>query len=373
MNTKNFTPINPDQYSGSKKQKTRALISLAVVGALLLTAAVVAYFVITGNPERVIEKMIYQVWDKRTFAYSLALEGNYKPKNESTGESSSLASQIKGIINAKDMRDTKSSSVVKFIKVKIFNFFELAFYPDFETRIFKDKIYGRLQNPPQNPFIDLSSVKGEWVELANYSEDVNLPKKSSPTKDEIKKIAKRFRELKIISIKKTLPSEIINKLKTRHYIFELNPEKLIDWMVETDKIVNETPLPEKSLRTIRDFFKDLNIQEAQIWVSKKDNTPKKLYLKFKIDEKNYSTPGEFNLDFKLEFISFEETNVEIPKNAKPLEEIDRKVGTYYLQPQPTLQPKKDKKISQCEEIKKKLGKGKTTQDYFRCLLQPAEL
>ncbi|MFA6953686.1 MAG: hypothetical protein WC270_03830 [Patescibacteria group bacterium] len=220
---------------------------------------------------------------------------------------------------------------------------------DSELRYTQKKLYLILRQIPAVPFVDLSAFKGQWFSLdatnaeQNYGLNLEDTTKGLPNQQETEKLkteigilAKHAIKTKALALKKVGTEKIngqdtqrINILIKRDNFSEMVRTYRADAsnrkvsVIQIENLLNELNTPLTSEEWVAsDYVKEISLN---LWLNKSDSSPRKIELSLvvvPINPSNDIREKQFRitLSLALDHIN-EQPTVDIPQNAKPIEEI----------------------------------------------------
>lgn len=333
-----------------------------VINKILVLALIISLFTMSGkvfayknpptlSPEKVIEQMAKNLTEVKSLEYSGEVSMKFDngdfltgghSLSESAADSKSTAKKdarikinFSGVSNVTDLQNTMNS-------------FFLSFNTDalsggnssvgLEARSIGKIMYIKLHDIPNLGFIDLGSLKGQWIkididELQKELGIDNLEKKSNEgrqkknegvsdlSKEQIKKLEVLSKKSRIIKIIKKFANKEIDGVETHHYTFIVDKGNLRKTIIEGTKIIENRKLTKKELSKLDEDLKSITPYKGEIWIGKKDLLPYKLSLNT-VFAKTSASKNSGTVSFVLTLKNFNKLiQVDVPQQTRPIKEV----------------------------------------------------
>jgi hypothetical protein len=174
--------------------------------------------------------------------------------------------------------------------------------------------------------LDVSKMENQWIEvdlgeISDLSEE-----KIAENKKMLQEIVELFGEKEFLKIKEKFPDDKIGDKKVYHFLVSLNVEVIEDLLPDLfdilskyneDETFSETD-KEEFIKKFKESSEKIGKMDFELWIGTKDY----LLYRFKIEEE-ITTEGETaQITVNCDLSDFnQEVNIEIPENAKSIEEI----------------------------------------------------
>ncbi len=352
MNNKTFVPSVSTSEAPQKRKRSiflkifAGLIILAIAGlglALVTRAYNPLWNPFRPSPEKVLAKTVSQMKELKTYHNKTAFVIDSKNKEEVKIEGDfSGDSDITNSDNSKSAGKFNLKLAMEGMQISLAG----------EGKEIGEDAYFKLTTIPVLPMleplfalmgVDLQEFKNQWVKFDEESVKEIFPsempkefeKKLEEQKKEKKEMKEKIKKLiankKLYFLKTELADEKIGKVKTYHYILELDKEKVKKLIPEfLNIIIGEEEIrtmpgdQEKIQEEINQSFDKTGEITAEIWIGKKNYCLYKLNLEKEIDlaifEKNKK--GTVTVNFITEFNKFNKLiEITAPEEFKTIEEI----------------------------------------------------
>ena len=232
----------------------------------------------------------------------------------------------KGGIDITDQSTPKSaqtfSLTAQAAKVPVFNV-------GVEVRTIGTDGYAKLTEFSDFGFFDLSGLKNVWIkaseEQINQEVTTQTGREALDKLDErqVKELTAAAKESKVVKVKR-LKNEDIDGVAARHYRYEIQKDRLRDFIPRANQIIYQQPLSEEETNEIADSFNSFEFLPGEAWVGKQDKLPHKMTLG--ISPKDKSTVGDVLLSISAKDFGRPVT-VDVPEGAKTVEEASSLLET----------------------------------------------
>lgn len=339
---------NPQPFSTFSPQPQKKIYKLllaafSIIGVLAIGGGAFAYFYYFQSPERIIQRMTARFVEITSLEYSGEIRaevdtGNFlgsgnlsQPSQPSVArKASNFSLNFTGVSDVKDLNNPQGSFS---FNINTDALTEGQFNFGLEIRQIGKIIYVKISDVPNLVFFDLSAVKNQWVKidtealkkqfgLEKLEEQLKEAQKQQElTPEQIEKLKEAVQQAKIFTITQKLASEKINGVNTHHYKFTIDKEGIKKLVTDISQIVQNKTLTEEELADLNKSLEAIELPGGEIWIGKKDLLPYKVSLSSTIKETEQAkTSGKIN--FTLLFKNFNKpVQIDIPAQAKPLEEI----------------------------------------------------
>lgn len=326
-----------------KANKTLLAI-ISVIGMLVIGGGALAYFYYFQSPEKIVQRMATKLADVESLEYSGEIKAEVDASSltggtsllqpvqptEATKKASNFSINFNGVSNVKDLNNPQGSFS---FNINTDALTEGQFNFELEVRNVGKIIYVKISDVPNLGLFDLSAVKNQWVKidtealkkqfgLEKLEEQLKEAQKQQElSPEQIEKLKEAIQQAEILKITQKLPSEKINGVSTHHYKFAIDKQGIKKLTTDISQIVQNKALTEKELADFDKSLEAIELPEGEIWIGKKDLLPYKVSLSSTIKETEQSkTSGK--ISFTLLFKNFNKpVQIDIPAQAKPLEEV----------------------------------------------------
>lgn len=334
---------NLEPPTKSRVRSKLPVIILSIIGVLVIGGGVFAYFsYFRQTPEKVLGKMMENLSLAKAWEYSGEIKISYKVDDkmmqaynlsalETALASSSKISQ--GTINFSGATtDYNTPGKAK-------SRFSINFRPDINQSkamalgleiISEDKLaYLRLTSLPELGTINLDFLKNQWVKISpdSLKSDLGLertPATSSASSLIAERIAKLETLLKssdIFQVSGQLPDENIDGLDSYHYQLSVNRDNLQKFLIAASEIASDKKMTAAKQAELQKAIAQADFSNLEIWVSKKEHIPTKLFLAIDIKEADGSASGK-KMSLTLLFKNFNQPiDIQAPESFKTVQEI----------------------------------------------------
>lgn len=228
----------------------------------------------------------------------------------------------KGGIDLKDHANPKTSQTFNLTaqeaKVPVLNY-------GLEVRTIGTEGFARLTEGSGFDLIDLSPIKNVWIKASSEEIDQQVSSQTGQEaldkldENQIKELTEAAKQSKLVTVKK-LSDEDIDGISARHYRYEIQKDKLKDFIPRANQIIYQKPLSQEEVDEISDSFNEFDFLPGEAWVGKQDKLPHKMTLG--ISPKDKSLFGDVLLSVSAKDFN-QPVAVEAPEGAKTLEEVER--------------------------------------------------
>ena len=174
--------------------------------------------------------------------------------------------------------------------------------------------------------LDISKMENQWIELDVGEMSDLSEEKIAESKKMLEEIAELFEGKEFLKINEKFPDDKIGDKKVYHFLVSLNVEviegllpDLLDILSEYDEDGAFSEIDkEEFIENFRESSEKIEEMDFELWIGTKDY----LLYRFKVEEE-ITTEGEtakITVDCDLSDFD-QEINIEIPENAKSIEEI----------------------------------------------------
>jgi len=335
-----FSTFSPQPQ---KKFNKALLASILIIGALVIGGGAFAYFYYFQSPEKVVQRMTAKLAEIKSLEYSGEIKAEVDASNLTSGASllqptqptatkkaSNFSINFNGVSDVKDLNNPQGSFS---FNINTDALTEGQFNFGLEVRNVGKVIYVKISDVPNLGFFDLSTVKNQWVKidtealkkqfgLEKLEEQLKEAQKQQElSPEQIEKLKEAVQSAKIFKITQKLPSEKISGVNTYHYKFTIDKQGIKKLITDISQIVQNKALTEKEIADFDKSLEAIELPEGEIWIGKKDLLPYKLSLSSIFKETDTSKASS-KVSFILTFKNFNKpVQIEIPAQAKPLEEI----------------------------------------------------
>lgn len=318
-------------------------------GALLIGGGIYVYSTYFASPDKVMDAMISNVRDVRSFAFSgeLAITTNEaasltsaisSAENPFTGILASVQGPVtftlkaSGVFDALDERRPKISAIFD-ATIDKWALGDFAF--DIEYRNLDRNNYIKINALPDAGFLSLSFLKNTWFMIQDKeakeqlgapidSSDIIVPTATQEQRDQLRDAWQSHRFLTVVE---TFPSEDIDGVSTHHYALAFDKEAFKAWITTTDAIMQQEPTDQRELE---ESLSAMTIRTMEVWIGKRDRLPHKVLLQASIQDVADSSKV-FDLTFTAYGKDFNTPmDVVAPEGAKSFEEVLRGVFAQML-------------------------------------------
>jgi len=174
--------------------------------------------------------------------------------------------------------------------------------------------------------LDVSKMENQWIEVDVGEMSDLSEEKITESKKMLEEIAELFRGKEFLKINEKFPDDKIGDKKVYHFLVSLNVEvievllpDLLDILSEYDEDGAFSEIDkEEFIENFRESSGKIGEMDFELWVGTKDY----LLYRFKIEEE-ITTEGETaQITVNCDLSDFDqEINIEVPENAKSIEEI----------------------------------------------------
>jgi len=377
------SPVLPDHpnlntFSLEKPGKpSKALLGLIVfiTSLAVISSGTFAYFYYFKSPERIMQKMITRLIDVKSLEYSIKFEMEglsniskdlFKNHNDilpttpptPNKKSDNIVMNLDGAIDMNNPSNPKNSLSLK-IKTNILPLSQELSTFKIQLKIINKIIYIKLDKIPKLGFLDLSTVKDQWIKIdiealrKQFGLDKLIKELEAQNKlnisetelspEQIEKLTLIFKEPGTLKTEK-LATEKINGINNYHYKLIINKEgikilvpKIIEIFqdrtskkpklkkeLETKNLPTGLKIDELNQLDLNKFYEEIDAVELpkiEIWINKKDLLPSKILIASTVKDSNQTKIlGKINIT--MLFRNFDKPiKIEVPQKIKTLEEI----------------------------------------------------
>lgn len=340
-----------------KTVTTLGVIFLTLVLVFLFVLTAFTYFFVYKNPERVLFLTYYRL----SKVNSLEYQGNFDLKSVFKDNSKTISLKEKSVKFVKSFEEQLAANEFTFetkgryqggMNVKNeashaeFEFSELDFL-GFETkkpiqieiRNIKDVTYLKfesigleIEQPKEINLID-SWIRLDFEEFLKelkleklLEEEKALEKSNQLSDEQNEKLKSAFQKRKIIVVTEELPAEKINGKTCFHYVFKVDPNEIIGFLLDFEKITGEDYFDDESQKSMKESIAYLEKTKGDIWISKFGFLPQKVVLNYSEQTQENETFTDLTARLEHLITSYDkeiqvETPVESISLAKALEDL----------------------------------------------------
>jgi hypothetical protein len=333
---KPITPIIPvglvDNVEPKNKSSKKILkFAIIIIGILIIAGAAVAgySYLRQSNIKNVFATTIEKMNELKTFHYEINLELSKNildaklplfiaslispVKGEETSNGEKLIIKISGDTDKTESKNIKTHIILD-LDAGLFSFQKA------EAKFIDGSLY--IKSPEAIGLMGATSnaneSQGQWLEINSSGSnplDITTPE-INLSEEQIEKIKELALSSEMVKVEKNVQKETIDNIKTSHYKFSIDSEKLKKLIVEISKIIN---VAENQSFGVVDIEKEIEIInsttriDGDLWIGKNN----KLLYRGAINIIGIGVEGSENMDISIEFnfSHFNETlNITKPEN-----------------------------------------------------------
>ncbi|NOY35455.1 MAG: hypothetical protein GXP44_00815 [bacterium] len=329
--------FSPAVHTKPKRHFGKTLAAVFLFVLFFGGASAYAYFYFFPSPEKVILEMFERQQKTDSFGYESKI--NIKTSSEKSGAANQVI-EVK-LAGKYDVRDEDNIKSLSFLDANISGGILGNLSLGLEARTLGGISYIKATDLPNLGFIDFSSINNKWIKIdveeaaKQFGLSEELKKKEEEKKrtrdllrnraDEVMKLAK---EWEVVQSIEKLPGEIIDGHKTYHYKIIFNKDGLRDFFLGTLKMIKpDRKISMEELSALDIFFKNLEINDVEIWIGKSDKLLYGFFANFKVRKPDKKSAADFTFDIKFNDYG-KPVDVKAPEGAKSLQEIFKQNSSF---------------------------------------------
>ncbi len=309
--------IQSQDQKGNFIKKLGIVTLIVIAFAAVTSGGVFAYFYFFPTPEMVFARM----WNNFQTIHQFKYEGNVDVNMHMNAQPTpvisqdTLSQQIPAIPLAKDnhikatfagytdisVLNRPQGNVAVTLSANLLGDGDSSISVE-QLNVDPERMYFKFTKTENIPFVNLDSIKSDWIfyDTKSYAHELNSQKALS--KDQTIELTKLAEKRKFFTITKTLPSEKINGSDTHHYAYEINVTELKAFITESSAIIKGSKLSDKELKDmntgLNNEFKNIKDIGGEMWIGRSDYYPYKFTLSFVIEDKYGSSKFKGELSYK---------------------------------------------------------------------------
>lgn len=265
----------------------KKIFALSVLGATILPMPVHAAMSMQDAADEIIDNLA------NAQSVDFAADIHFETDNDQLAQPRTIHVDIDGVTDANDSTGE----------------FDLHFWATGEEGSFVEE-HASVVIAPDN--IYFAGSDDEWYFLQNGDADENdVEEEIDESAEELTAFLQEMLSNDIITFRSE-GDDVLNRTRTTRYAYEIDNDRLIDYLVETDVV------PEEDADALRETFSDNVVAGGKIWVDMTEMLPVMVTLNINItqSETSYTT-----LQFSILFKSINQpVEIEVPSNATSFSE-----------------------------------------------------
>lgn len=283
----------------ASNRKKMVLVIGTIVGilALLIGGGAYLYSAYFVSPDKVMDRMIFNLRDVRSAAFSLEVRMTTSEVASLVSSTSTAPNPFLSMFAAQQgpVSSTLTASGAFDLLEEANPKVSVAFgatmdkWPlgDFalgaEYRNLDRKNYIKVNDVPDLGFFSLAFLKNKWFMIddkdaksqlgsSQGSSDTIIP---AVTQDQRDRLADAWQDNRFLIVDKKLATQEIDGVATHHYGLIFDKEAYRAWLIATDGILQQDPVDQAELDATLDA---LTVSGIEIWIGKRDGLPHKFTI-----------------------------------------------------------------------------------------------
>lgn len=309
-------PPLPTPSSGPNKNLIIGSIALVF---LLLAGVALAYFYYPPSPEKLSARLTQKLSETTSVEFSSKTELEMNPIIEGFSDSNQKINMTVEFDGASDSSGLNNPKLYGLIKMTGEGLVISA-----DLRLIGKVVYFKLNEAPFLGFFDTGKIKNQWIKIdtVELNKELGLEEKnySELTEDQKKLISELFKHSKMIKLADRVKSERANGVMTNHFKFIIDKQEFKTFVIRVSEITNKELTAEDKSELEKIFLDQLNFQDGEIWVGRKDALPYRITLPIEFRNQEGQLAGKMLLN--LNFKNYNQPVViEAPSTSKNFNEI----------------------------------------------------
>ncbi len=331
-----------------KKSGMNSLLLLSIcIFCIIGAGSFLAYIYIFNTPENMLNRMENNLEMVKSYSYKGSLSATVTANDPSTDTVSFLKplQQVETALGAnsvydmsigidgqwdKTLKENQKSAATISLHYKPANDAEVN--AGLEMRAINKSLYLKVNKIPDLPEMNgLGVLQNQWIKLDSSAARSVYPFGSefamatdsaeiTKIKENKEKIKQTYAKHKFIVFDKTVSTETVNSVETKHYSFSIDKKKLKEFYLEFFAMLTDSKINESET----DYFDYVKSINGEIWVGKADTLPYKLKLALTMSSDQQKTSVQLNTE--VEFKDYNKPiNITEPTDAKSIDDLRSQV------------------------------------------------
>ncbi|MDQ3099279.1 MAG: hypothetical protein M3Q44_06025 [bacterium] len=373
------------QLAAPKRNTPLILVSIFLM-LLLGTGSVLAYFFVYDTPERMLDTMSGNLEKVTSYKFKGDVKIDITTSDSSTTGTDAdsylnTLQQVQSALGATQVMNIGAQFDGQFDATQTDNkksllniLFQYKMPPEedievgLETRLVNKFIFFNVKKIPTNEeLISYAALENKWIKIDLASTGSILPESSglfsASESAEMRNLKANEEKIKAIYLKnrflvfdKSVPSEVINGIETRHYKYTLDNNRLKTFYVEVVPLIMEEKFSHTDLEYLTKSLDYLTNVRGEIWIGKKDTLPYRFNVSMNYVDKLSNSHSGAKISTSVELSDYNApATITEPDGAKTMEEVMTEViqsSTLYGAPAIAAKARDSQRLSDLSTLRK---------------------